>query len=403
MKTTNITIFILLIIFVPCLAQKKILKGYIIDSYGIKKMVEIEDQEWIRTPKKFSIRFENSDSTFKVYPEDLQEINIENSIKYISRKIWYPQKESDLNSIYGGNRIPFVSNQIFLKVLIEGKYNLYEYNKDHNLLFFANRQNDTITCLNKYKYIDHKTNNIREYNQYIGQLLEIFKNENPDFQDFNLIKYDLRDLSSLFKKFNKSYLDSTKIYETHRSKINTMFKFQAGLGVGRIGIEDKVYNFFNFPKETKVTFLPGFEIEIQIINKYSHYAFFLQPIYRGFKSEVLINNQYPHKFTYKVIELPIGIKRYIKLRNDSKFYFSLAYNLNLNLKTNLTDGDNRKVTGFYNSSNSIIGAGIATSKNITFQINYHIFRKPTWPYPNNLVSNYTPINFNVGIPIKFKK
>jgi len=98
----------------------------------------------------------------------------------------------------------FNKEELFLKVLIEGKANLYEYIEPSLKRYFYNKENSNIEQLifKSYKSIDGK---IGENNGFRQQIWGNLKCPNLKMSEIKNLNYEKIDLVNFIVKYNQCY------------------------------------------------------------------------------------------------------------------------------------------------------------------------------------------------------
>lgn len=118
-------------------AQIRYERAYFIDNQGNKTECLIKNSDWNDNPNSFVYRASETARTNSASIENVQEFGVYNFSKYIRAKVDIDRSSGDISKMdYFGNAV-FHSEELFLKVLIDGAVSLYQYTDgDLNLFFF---------------------------------------------------------------------------------------------------------------------------------------------------------------------------------------------------------------------------------------------------------------------------
>lgn len=125
----KIKAFILLAFFFCQISYSQVYyeKGYYIDDNNQKVDCLIKNVDWKNSPTEFDYKLSDADNPQRLTIQSVKEFCIYNSVKYIKSTVNI-DKSSDQTSSLSLEKNPiFQVEVLFLKVLIEGKANLYSF------------------------------------------------------------------------------------------------------------------------------------------------------------------------------------------------------------------------------------------------------------------------------------
>jgi hypothetical protein len=129
-------LFLIVFISISTSAQITFEKGYYIDNSGQKIECLIKNMDWRTNPTDFKYKGSESDKSREASLEDVQEFGVYNVSKYIRSKVKIDRSPNQLDKLANGKDPIFEEEILFLKVLLEGKANLYLYQESDHFLFF---------------------------------------------------------------------------------------------------------------------------------------------------------------------------------------------------------------------------------------------------------------------------
>jgi hypothetical protein len=188
-----------------CFSQIKFEKGYYINNNNHKVNCFIKYK--ITEDSKVSIA---SIKNIKEFGDDI------NSFKYIRQKVDIDMSSDNLLRLSNKRNPIFEEKELFLKVLIEGKANLYLASYKNLKRFFYKKNTGKIEQLVYKRFFftrDAKLNkdydnstsgtNVAKNNQFRQQLLTELKCDMISVSMLENLTYEKSDLVALFKKYNK--------------------------------------------------------------------------------------------------------------------------------------------------------------------------------------------------------
>jgi len=185
----------------------------------------------------------------------------------------------------------FVKEQLFLKVLVEGEATLYSY-RDGKLrrYFYNNRPIETQQLIYKSYKIDEFS--IAKNTQYKQQLWENVRCAVEKYSEVNKVEYKKSDLVEYFVSYNECRNVSYVNYELNKN-YNGTFNIALRPGINNSSLE---YEFINSSLldgkfDNKWAFRFGLEFEYVKVN-------------------------------YTSIEVPIGMRHYMYLNENSKLFLN---------------------------------------------------------------------------------
>lgn len=357
---------LLLLISLPLFAQVNFESGYFINNNDIKTKCLIRNIGWVNNPTKFEYKINNSDnSNFKSISE-IKEFSIDSSCTYKRFELKIDKASNNINDI-GVERNPTWSEEtLFLKVIVEGDINLYEYNEPKiNSLFISSGNHESVEQLVYKEYL--KGNNEIGKNYYFRQqLFNVLKSENLNINDFKNIEYTKKDIIALLFKHSATK-DGTPInLEPKRKSINYNLKITTGINFTSFKIQDR-YPFGDVAFDTKSVLAMGIECEFVLPFKKNKWTFFINPNYQSYIASAKFEENII-AFNNRFIEIPIGIRHYLFLKNDFKIFINVGFTTSYSFNSTITINSN--TLDVYNQSYNFIG-GVGLNKGkFSIQLRY---------------------------------
>lgn len=332
--------------------------GYFINNTGIKTECLIKNSDWKNNPTSFEYKGSENSTTIKANISDIKEFSINGFSKHIRVDIKI-DRSSKLVGKLSDKRNPIWNYEtLFLKVLVEGKANLYYYEDGNLERFFYSTENDTLIQQLIYKEYTTKGDKIGINNTYKQQLLNILKCDKINSSRFMKVRHLRKELVKLFIEYNNCHGSNITNLDTRKNRNRLDLRLSAGYSNYSMSMTSTSYwnSDVKFDKRSSYSF--GVETEFVLpINK-DKWGVIFEPTFQSYKSEGE-GTWEKIKINFTSLEFPIGIRYYIFLNEDLKLFInsqwssSICYNFNSQVEFERRDSEN-----FWPISNFIFGAGI---------------------------------------------
>lgn len=378
---------------VTCYAQITFEKGYFINNSGEKTECLIKNLDWKDNPTKFTYKL-NSNSTAEITNiRSIQEFGIYNTSKYVRSTVEIDESSDNVNYLSDIKEPIFNTEELFLKVLVEGKANLFSYEKGNIKRFFFSSENTPIKPLvyKRYKVSSYQLGKNERYKQ---QLFTHLKCKKLSINDVKILKYNNKSLSKYFIKYNNCITpSSTKPSSNNNKPKRNAYKFtiKAGMNSSYFESGNSPSFYFGTIENSSFNEFKGFNLgmEIEYILPFNNdkWTLFIEPSYHLYKNSFNATD-----FSSSSILLPLGVKHYFFLNKNLSLYLSGAFNAEYVLDNNFTIG-NLNLSPDVNLKTSIIyGIGFRYKK-MKIETNYS--RKKVYESLNPL----NVLNINIGYTI----
>ncbi|MFP3594267.1 outer membrane beta-barrel protein [Chryseobacterium sp. SIMBA_038] len=375
---------LLTIILFSCasFAQIKFEKGYFINNSGEKSEVLIKNLDWKNNPIEFEYKLDDSSKSIKEDISNVQEFAINDGDKYVRQTVMIDRSSNDLKFLSQTREPKFEKNEVFLKYLVEGKASLLYYENGNLRRFFFTSNTDEVKQL-VYKSYYINQSQIAYNEDFKKQLAEVL-NCGIDNKEIQILNYNAKSLTKIFNK-NSQCLTGSSISYTDKKEKQDVFNLTITPGISMSSFQ---INNLNYPSEEtkfdkKFSFRIGAEFEYVLPFNKNKWSLFIEPTYQYYKDEkesttfytgTPVERHLQHSIDYKYIEIPLGIRHYFFLNNQSRLFLNAAYVTNINLNSTFKSGYYTTDT-VSTQGNFMIGAGykynklsaefrIATSKDI---------------------------------------
>jgi len=361
---SKFTHFIILYLFLNyTFAQDNFEKGLAVKTNGVEINCLINNKDWIVNPSQFEYKLDENSETKIGTLDEFVSFTVGDSFKYTKETI---KVDRNIEQQESNSDFSYQEETLFLKLIVEGTTSLYQIEDGKLSIFFIKDKNsDNIEQL-KFKTFYNEKYKLRENNSFRKQLYDAFRSKNIKVEDIKKINYNLQDLKSIFKRYNKS-MGSYRVY-FQKTKLKYNIYAKAGLSSITYDVQggDGLVN-INFPGQT--SFRAGAEFEIVMPYSNDKWSVFATPTYQSYSSESVAGialSENPSELTnfnsieYSSLEIPVGVRRYFTTgtSSDFKFYLNAAYVFDIELSSEqIILGENSLVSNNL-GLNFMLGGGV---------------------------------------------
>ncbi|SDX86422.1 hypothetical protein SAMN05444411_110137 [Lutibacter oricola] len=347
-------------------------KGYFINNANQKVECFIKNVDWRKNPSEIEYKISENDKIKTIGLKTAKEFRIYNASKYIQKTVEIDKSSTKINNLSETKKVNFTTKTLFLKVLIEGKANLYSYEGDGFSKFFYSTENKTIEQL-VYKTYLTKDSKIGENNRFKQQLWNNLKCASIKLNTIEKIRYKKKDLINIFSQFNNCFKSEFVNYELKEKRDLFNLSVRPQFRNSSLNIKNAVSDTKNTNFGSSTSFGLGIEAEIIFPFNKNKWAIIFEPTFQQFKSEkTYVVSEFSGRTNtavakYNSIELPIGVRHYFFLNNDSKIFINASYinDIPLNSSIHFEEEDGH----IYSEKN------VNTNTNFAFGMGYKLKNK----------------------------
>ncbi len=377
------------IVSIHCHSQISFEKGYFIDDNNYQTDCLIKNIDWKNNPSEFEYKLSEEDESKKLTIESVKEFGFGDFSKYVKAIVNIDRSDDNINKLSNEKNPVFKEEVLFLKVLIEGKINLYQYIDGSVKKFFYGTEDSNIEQL-IYKIYNTKEKKIPEDNKldtksklavnnaFRQQLWRDLKCPKFNINTFSKLGYFKKDLMKIFAKYSECHNDELIDFEQKHRQKQDVFKLaiRPRLNYSSLSVKNAIIisnDIIEFEPKTSL----GFGLEAEFILPYNKnkWAILIEPTFQNFKSEGLITDassifrgELRTKIDYSSIEVPIGLRHYFFF-NDSRIFMNASVVFDMKLKSDFEGSG-------YNGSDVFTPIKRkATTGNFAFGIGYKLFNK----------------------------
>ncbi|MFS4482994.1 tRNA modification GTPase [Hyunsoonleella sp. 2307UL5-6] len=320
------TLFLFLILGLNIFAQNTFLKGYYINNSNERIECLIKNLDWLSNPTEFEYKLsENSEKKIQTV-STVKEFEIYNTSKYIGRTVNIDRSSININKMGYDKNPVFNKEQLFLRVLIEGKANLYLYEDSGLIRYFFNEGLNDVEQLIFKNYLT-EDGQVSKNNFFRRQLWNSLKCENTSMSQVGKINYRQTELVNFFIGYNECTNSEFTNYAIKQKKDLFNLTIRPGVRSASLLVRNAQvpWRELDFGKGL-TSFRLGLEAEFILGFNNNKWSLIVEPTYQNFSSEAekIINESSGRKvfgtIDYTSIDVNLGLRYYIFLNDDFKLF-----------------------------------------------------------------------------------
>lgn len=344
-------------------------QGYFINNANQKINCLLKNKDWKNNPEEFQYKLNNNDDPKIETIKTVKEFGIENSFKYVRATVDIDRSSENIDNLSDLRNANFKEETIFLKALIEGDANLYEYKYGSLNKFFYSIIDKKITQLIFKQYLieDKIGNNTLYKNQLIADMNCDFKEKNK----INDLKYKKEDLLNFFIRYNQCKKNSFINYDEKEQKLDLLnLTVRPGVNISSLSIKNEAganTEFVNYGNN--VSFRLGIEAEVILPFNKNKWGLFVEPSFQKFEANTTQDNQ-KTTVNYQSIQIPIGVRHYLFLNKNAKFFINGALVLDFSDKESSVTFEKSVDLGIASQNTLALGGGFKYKDKFSVELRY---------------------------------
>lgn len=364
-------------------AQISYEKGYYIDTADQKIVCLIKNMEWRNNPTSFEIKTtENSEPIVKTI-KNVKEFGIDNNLKYIRSSVKIDVSTDNVNDLSFDKNPVFKEEAVFLKVLVAGSANLYQYVDGNLTRYFYSKAESPIEPLIYKRY---RTNTIKMgvNNGFKQQLYNDLKCNETTMKEVENLGYNSKDLIKFFVAYNRCTDPDYINYESKEKRDFFNLTVRPRFNTTSFSIHNDLSTARDTDFGNKMGIGLGMEAEFVFPFNKNKWAIIVEPTYQSFKSEkttpvkIVLGGELIAKVHYSSVELPLGLRHYFFLNEKSKIFINASFvfdkALKKTLEFNRNDGTTLDELAVETSNNFAFGAGFKQNNRYSIEVRYQTKR-----------------------------
>lgn len=311
---------VLLLLPVITFAQINFEPGYFIES-GTKRECLIKSLAWKNNPTSIEFKFKEGDEVRSKTINEISEFSVE-SYKYQRFTLNIDRSPIELERLSTLKEPKWSKETVFLKVLVEGKVTLYQFEESNFVKYFYSTENSAPEQLIYKEYL--KEGRIAENSMFRQQLYNIMKDGGNSITKFEKLRYKKDELVKLFTEYNGTDGQKVVNLSANQNQGGINLKITAGATFNSLNVGNSLVTKNDFDFESKSSFRIGAELEyIMPFNK-NKWGLFVDPNYQSYSNSGSKGSQ-QMEAKYNFLEIPVGLRHYMFLNKNSKFFVDGAY------------------------------------------------------------------------------
>ena len=316
-----------------CYAQIAFEKGYYINDNDLRIDCLIKNIDWKNNPTTFEYKLTEDAKVELEVLKNIKGFGFDDATKYIKAAVKIDRSSENINYL-SKEKDPIFSQEIlFLKVIIEGKASLYQYTDGELRRYFYRIENNQIEQLIFKTYAVDGINIAKNY-RFRQQLWAELNCSTISMKKVNNLNYTKKDLVGLFIDYNKCNNQETTNYDIKPSQKFFNLTLRPGFNSSSLSIQHSNSNSRDADFGNQFNFRFGIEAEFTLPFNKNKWAIIVEPNYQYYKGEEDLKIQHV-TVNYKSLELPLGLRHYLFLNNDSKFFANVSYVLDFGIDSTI--------------------------------------------------------------------
>ncbi|HYF67744.1 MAG TPA: tRNA modification GTPase [Ohtaekwangia sp.] len=331
----SLTVVFFLLSLSTAVSQIKFEKGYFIDKGDKKIECLIKNNDWSQNPSEIEYKSDENSASEHINVHSVEEFGIYNASKFVARTVIIDRSSSQLSALSMSANPIFKEERLFLKVLVEGKANLYYYEDRNVKRFFYNVDGSQIEQLIFKLYVASNkvgsSRKIGENNRFRQQLWNSLKCSSIEMKHLENLNYRKKDLINVFSNYNACSGSDVTTFEDKVKRQLFTISVRPRLNYSSLSADNALAqsNHFDFRKKTGIGI--GIEGEFFLPMKKNKWSILLEPTYQTFNARTTApDHSTPGgiliaQMDYKSIELPLGIRHYFFLSDKSRIFVNASF------------------------------------------------------------------------------
>ncbi|HUH26844.1 outer membrane beta-barrel protein [Gelidibacter sp.] len=359
-----------LVLLITCLtlhgySQISYEKGYYINNLNQKIDCYIKNMDWKNNPDNFEFKLTPDGPSEIANINTVKEFGLINTSKYVRHTVKIDRSPETANQLTHDKAPIYNEEQKFLNVLIEGKASLYLYEAGNLKRYFYTTDSLEVEPL-VFKSFLKADNKVGQNNEFKQQLWNNLKCPSFKMNRMESLEYNDRSLIKLFEDYNECIEEDFVSYQ-NKTKANIYhITLRPRFNNSSLLIENPASRAKDTDFGSNSGFGFGIELEYILPFNKNKWSISIEPTYQRFddkgrsKLNKVFNEELFVSVDYRSIELPISLRHYFFLNNDSKIFANISYTFNVrsDVSIEFERGDGIKLTPLNGKSGNNYGFGV---------------------------------------------
>lgn len=367
-------------------------KGYLINNADQRVDCLIEHRDDLNNPTSFIYKLSESAEEKTGNLSSVKEFGIHDQVKFVRDTVEVDLSKTNTGDLSYKKSPIFDERVIFLKVLVEGQANLFSYRDSNSKKYFFNKEG---TDTEQLIYKLYKTNNgqIGKNNLFRQQLWTDLKCEDFNLKKVENLDYTEKELVHFFIDYNKCNNQSYTKYGQKEKTDDFNLTLRPGLNLSNLRIDNKISDSRDTKFSSELSFRFGLEAEYILPFNKGRWSAFIEPTFQSFSSKKELQMDQV-KINYKSIELPVGIRHYIFLKDISAIFVNAAVVLDFPIQKEIVFEIGRDLD-IEPTIGGTLGVGYKFNNRLSTELRFQSGRNLLNPYVN-WNSNYSTLSAIFG-------
>jgi len=254
--------------------------------------------------------------------KDVAEFGVNGKLRYVRDIVQIDRASSELDDLNYYRNPDFKAELLFLKVLIQGQASLYLYEDTSLKRFFYQLGDADIQQLIYKKYLVGE-GQIKENNTFRNQLSSVLDCTDMKSGIIQKLRYRLSDLADIFQEYNNCSGALSQSYVPEKSKQVLNIYLRPGINYTSLKTNLLISNSILLEYDAQPEFRFGVELEFILPFNKGKWAATIEPTYHTFQDQVVQDFTFTRReylTKYRIIEIPLGMRHYFFLSDDSKLF-----------------------------------------------------------------------------------
>lgn len=374
-----LTIFIVFIT-ITSYAQYNFEEGYYIKPNGDRVTGLIKLQDRNTNPTEITFKKSTMGPQEIIKSNNMLGFGIGNSLQYDKFSVKISKASDDIDYMDRVKEFDLIQETALLKLLVDGKVQLYEYSSEGFTQYFIREGNQVTTLLYK-RYL--LRDGIATNNQYKQQLSTMLICDSGELPDPVNLKYTASSLKKFVRSYNECNGTINNAFVIKERENNLVIKILGGVQNSSLEVNGNENRSFDFGNQT--SFVPGIEIELRFASKNDNmWSVFFDARRHTFEASTMTPFMvFPSEMTffrenraeYKAVDFGLGARYYLSLGESSNIYFGVNASVDLigTREITLENFQDTRIEG--NAPTGIFAVGVGYNwKNLSAEVRMHTNR-----------------------------
>jgi hypothetical protein len=317
--------------FLHVFGQIEYEKGYFINNDGVRSDCFIKNGDWFGSPDKIRYKPSESSEAISLNVSEIRELGV-GTARFIRTTLPVELATRDVRKLTINKKPEWKEQTLFLRVLVEGKANLYHYRtKGFDYFFFSVDGADIKQLVYKLYFFTedevknsvylHSNTSYGQNREYINQLQTHVYCASFSVEKVKQVKYERKPLAKYFADYNACHGIVATDREKH-SQQRVHLKIAPGIGTGSLTRTGTVTS-IDYGKATDYRI--GAELEFVLPFNRNKWSLFIEPAFHSFKTTGR------NAVTYQSIEPTVGGRYYFFLGKNASLFLNAGMVVDMTL------------------------------------------------------------------------